>query len=101
MIPVIPYPSNLQLDYIRLSTDEKPKDAPLMSVLFERDTEALYVWDGANWVEHGKGLVARLHTYNSATGQWESVKTSETLLLSELVMMRRLLEEILLTMKEV
>ncbi len=102
MIPVIPYPSNLQLDYIVLSTDDKPeKNVPYLSALFERDTEQLYVWDGTQWVKHGKGLIARLHTYNEETGEWESVKTYETLLRSELILIRRVLEEILVSIKEV
>jgi len=100
MIPVIQYPYNLQVDYILASTDTRPtKNIALWAVLFERDTELLYLWNGTEWIEQSKGIISRLHVVDETTGEWEPFIDLSSSVREQLFSIRRLIEEIVLIMK--
>jgi len=100
MIPVIQYPYNLQVDYILASTDAKPtKNIALWSVLFERDTEILYLWNGTEWIEQSRGIITRLHVIDEGTGEWAPFIDRSSSVWEQLFSIRRLIEEIVIMMK--
>lgn len=40
-------------DYVGLSTDTKPTDAPVNSLFLELDTGDFYYYDGSDWAKVG------------------------------------------------